>query len=72
MALLGESFDPNAADVELRVNGEVKQSSTTEESIFDVDEVIEYISGITTLRPGDMISTGTPAAWVSSVSRRSC
>lgn len=55
-----ESFDPNAADVELRVNGDVKQSSTTEEFIFDVDEVIEYISGVTTLRPGDVISTGTP------------
>jgi len=54
------SFDPNATGVELRVNGEVKQSSTTEEFIFDVDEVLEYVSGVTTLRPGDVISTGTP------------
>lgn len=55
-----DSFDPNLSDVELRVNGEVKQSSTTKEFIFDVDEVIEYISSVTTLRPGDVISTGTP------------
>jgi 2-keto-4-pentenoate hydratase/2-oxohepta-3-ene-1,7-dioic acid hydratase in catechol pathway len=54
------SVDPNTVDVELRVNGEVKQSSSTEEFIFDVDEVVEYISGVTTLRPGDVISTGTP------------
>ena len=55
-----DSFDPNAVEVELRVNDEVKQSSTTEEFIFDVDDVIEYISGVTTLHPGDVISTGTP------------
>jgi 2-keto-4-pentenoate hydratase/2-oxohepta-3-ene-1,7-dioic acid hydratase in catechol pathway len=36
------------------------QSSNTEEFIFGVEEVVSYISGITTLRPGDVISTGTP------------
>lgn len=55
-----DSVDPNAIDVELRVNGQVKQSSSTEEFIFDVGDVVEYISGVTTLRPGDVISTGTP------------
>ena len=55
-----DSVDPNAVEVELRVNGEVKQSSSTEEFIFDVDDVVEYISGVTTLHPGDVISTGTP------------
>lgn len=55
-----DSIDPNAANVELRVNGQVKQSSSTEEFIFDVDEVVEYISGVTTLHRGDVISTGTP------------
>ena len=56
----GDSVDPNSVDVELRVNGQVRQSSSTEEFIFDVNRVVEYISGVTTLRPGDVISTGTP------------
>ncbi|MFC7203123.1 2,4-diketo-3-deoxy-L-rhamnonate hydrolase [Haloferax namakaokahaiae] len=53
-------IDPHNLDVACRVNGETKQSSNTSEFIFGVDEVVEYISGITTLRPGDVISTGTP------------
>lgn len=56
----GESFKPNETNVELTVNGEVRQSSTTSEFIFDIDHVISYISRITTLRPGDVIATGTP------------
>ena len=55
-----EEFDPNAADVACRVNGETKQDSNTEEFIFDVHELVEYISDNMTLRPGDVISTGTP------------
>lgn len=53
-------IDPNTLDVTCRVNGEIKQSSNTDQFIFDVGELIEYISGIMTLRPGDVISTGTP------------
>ncbi|WP_227377650.1 fumarylacetoacetate hydrolase family protein [Haladaptatus halobius] len=56
----GDEFDPNAVNVELRVNGDIKQSSNTEEFIFDVGELISYISNVMTLRPGDVISTGTP------------
>lgn len=52
--------DPNDLTVELRVNGKRKQHSTTAEFIFDVDELVEYISRAMTLRPGDVISTGTP------------
>ncbi|RKD89251.1 fumarylacetoacetate hydrolase family protein [Halopiger aswanensis] len=55
-----DAVDPNDLEVELRLNGEVKQESTTAEFIFDVGEVIEYISNFTTLRPGTVISTGTP------------
>jgi 2-keto-4-pentenoate hydratase/2-oxohepta-3-ene-1,7-dioic acid hydratase in catechol pathway len=55
-----DGLDPNALDVELRVNGEVKQSSNTEQFIFDVYEVLEYLSNVMTLEPGDVISTGTP------------
>ncbi|MFA1610843.1 fumarylacetoacetate hydrolase family protein [Halobellus rubicundus] len=53
-------FDPSSVEVLCRVNGEQKQASNTAEFIFGVEELIEYISGITTLRPGDVISTGTP------------
>lgn len=55
-----ERLEPSGLDVECRVNGETMQSSNTEEFIFGVEEVVSYISGITTLRPGDVISTGTP------------
>jgi 2-keto-4-pentenoate hydratase/2-oxohepta-3-ene-1,7-dioic acid hydratase in catechol pathway len=56
----GESFDPHTADVRTRVDGDVKQDSSTEQFIFDIDEVVEYVSGAMTLRPGDVITTGTP------------
>lgn len=54
------AIEPNDLTVELRVNGERKQHSSTAEFIFDVDELVEYISRAMTLRPGDVISTGTP------------
>lgn len=57
----GNAFDPNTVDVALRVNGETKQSSNTEQFIFDVNELVEYITHAMTLEPGDVISTGTPA-----------
>jgi len=56
----GDGFDPNAVDVALRVDGETKQSSNTEQFIFDVPELVSYISANMTLQPGDVISTGTP------------
>lgn len=56
----GDDFDPNSVYVELRVNDEVKQASSTSEFIFDTKDLITYISGFTTLQPGDVISTGTP------------
>lgn len=56
----GDALNPNDLAVELRVNGEVKQRSTTAEFIFDVDELVSYVSRAMTLRPGDIISTGTP------------
>ncbi|MGW6461587.1 fumarylacetoacetate hydrolase family protein [Streptomyces sp. NPDC055078] len=44
-----------------RVNGEVVQSGDTSEMIFSVGRVLSYISQTTTLRPGDVVATGTPA-----------
>ena len=54
------NLDPHSLDVACRVNGETKQESNTEQFIFDVDELVSYISDAMTLRPGDVISTGTP------------
>jgi acylpyruvate hydrolase len=58
---------PRAADelgdLDLRttVSGDVRQSAKLGEMIFDVPTLVEYISAIMTLRPGDVILTGTPA-----------
>ncbi len=51
---------PNALDIRLALNGQVMQQSNTREFIFDVEQLIAYISQIMTLSPGDIISTGTP------------
>jgi 5-oxopent-3-ene-1,2,5-tricarboxylate decarboxylase/2-hydroxyhepta-2,4-diene-1,7-dioate isomerase len=47
-------------DLEIKVNGEIRQKSNTKQLIFKVPELIEYISSLMTLEPGDIISTGTP------------
>lgn len=57
---LTTDLDPHALDVTLRVDGDLKQSSNTNQLIFSVSELIEYISHAMTLRPGDVIATGTP------------
>jgi acylpyruvate hydrolase len=56
-----EVRDPHALRIELKVNGEVMQSSTTGSMIFDIPTLIEHISQFTTLEPGDVIATGTPS-----------
>jgi 2-keto-4-pentenoate hydratase/2-oxohepta-3-ene-1,7-dioic acid hydratase in catechol pathway len=48
-------------DMWLKVNGEIRQKSSTANMIFDVAELVSYISQFMTLLPGDIISTGTPA-----------
>ncbi len=52
---------PADADIQLRVNGEIRQSSTREKLIFSIPELIEEITTYLTLEPGDVISTGTPS-----------
>jgi 2-keto-4-pentenoate hydratase/2-oxohepta-3-ene-1,7-dioic acid hydratase in catechol pathway len=47
--------------VECWVNGECRQKSTTGQLIFPVDYLVEYVSFVMTLEPGDVISTGTPS-----------
>lgn len=56
---VGAGPDPRA--VEGWVNGERRQSSTTSQLIFPVDHLVEYITFVMTLEPGDVISTGTPS-----------
>ena len=52
---------PEDASVELRVNGETRQSSSIEEFMFSVPEIVAEITQYVTLEPGDIIITGTPA-----------
>jgi len=52
--------DPSNLSLKAYVNGELKQSGNTKDLIFDVPFLIEYLSNIMTLSPGDMILTGTP------------
>ena len=53
-------LDPMNQNISLRLNSKLKQNSNTKNMIFDVYELIEFISDIMTLKAGDMISTGTP------------
>jgi 2-keto-4-pentenoate hydratase/2-oxohepta-3-ene-1,7-dioic acid hydratase in catechol pathway len=52
--------DPQNLKLECRVNGEVRQSSNTNDMIFGCRTIVSYISQIWTLKPGDIIFTGTP------------
>jgi len=52
--------DPDDITVECRVNGELRQQATTAQLIFSVPFLVEYLSSILTLQPGDVIFTGTP------------
>ena len=53
--------DPSDLLVTTRVNGEIRQMSSTREMVFSVPQLIVYISSVMTLEPGDLILTGTPA-----------
>jgi 2-keto-4-pentenoate hydratase/2-oxohepta-3-ene-1,7-dioic acid hydratase in catechol pathway len=53
--------DPQRLSLSLKVNGVQRQKASTEDMVFSVAELIEYISRGLTLLPGDIISTGTPA-----------
>jgi len=52
--------NPNDLKVETRVNGEVRQSWSTNDFIYNTQQMISYISTFWTLEPGDIIFTGTP------------
>ncbi len=54
-------LDITDLEIGLKVNGELRQLGRTSEMVFKVPELIEYISSVMTLEPGDIIATGTPA-----------
>jgi 2-keto-4-pentenoate hydratase/2-oxohepta-3-ene-1,7-dioic acid hydratase in catechol pathway len=51
---------PGQLNISLRLNGQTMQSSNTNQMIFDVDQLVAYISQVCTLESGDLIFTGTP------------
>ena len=55
-----EIDDLNAVSVTSRLNGQVMQNATLDHLLFPLPVIIEYLSGFTTLSPGDVILTGTP------------
>ncbi|MDI6724128.1 MAG: fumarylacetoacetate hydrolase family protein [Methanobacterium sp.] len=53
-------LDSSNLNISLKLNGEFKQKSNTKNMIFNVYELVEFVSNIMTLKPGDVIATGTP------------
>lgn len=60
IATKDEIKDPNNLNLWLKLNGEELQNSNTSDFVFNVQQVVSYISQFMTLLPGDVISTGTP------------
>jgi 2-keto-4-pentenoate hydratase/2-oxohepta-3-ene-1,7-dioic acid hydratase in catechol pathway len=59
--VITDEIDPNAADVKSFLNGELKQHSNTKNLIFNIGQIVEFVTSVMTLLPGDMIATGTPS-----------
>ena len=57
--------DGDNLKIECRVNGEVRQSSNTSDMVFNCKQLVSYISKYMTLKPGDIIFTGTPEGVIS-------
>ena len=53
--------DPHNLNIGLKLNGDARQRSNTSDLIFKIPEIIEFVSQDLTLKPGDIISTGTPS-----------
>lgn len=60
IATTDEIPDPHTLGIRLRLNGKTMQDSNTNQLLFDVPTLIEYLSTYITLEPGDVIATGTP------------
>ncbi|HSB61396.1 MAG TPA: fumarylacetoacetate hydrolase family protein [Vicinamibacteria bacterium] len=57
---IATGLDPHRLHIEARVNGDVRQSSSTDRLIFNVPTMVAFVSQVMTLYPGDVIATGTP------------
>ena len=53
--------NPESLDIECKLNGNIVQKSNTSDLIFDISEIISYLSEIVSLKVGDTIWTGTPS-----------
>ena len=58
---LETELDPIGLEIACRVNGELRQEGNTEDMVFGVAEIFEFVTRVMTLLPGDVILTGTPA-----------
>jgi 2-keto-4-pentenoate hydratase/2-oxohepta-3-ene-1,7-dioic acid hydratase in catechol pathway len=56
-----EAGPHDAIEISLRLNGEEMQAASTADLIFSVPQLLSHLSGLMTLAPGDIVSTGTPA-----------
>jgi len=56
-----EIDDVQNLDMELKVNGEIRQKANTSQMIYPVADIVSFLSYLMTLEPGDVIATGTPA-----------
>jgi 2-keto-4-pentenoate hydratase/2-oxohepta-3-ene-1,7-dioic acid hydratase in catechol pathway len=60
VATTDEVTNPQNLGIKLRLNNETMQNSRTEQLIFGIPDLIEFLSSVITLEPGDVIATGTP------------
>jgi 2-keto-4-pentenoate hydratase/2-oxohepta-3-ene-1,7-dioic acid hydratase in catechol pathway len=61
MVTKDEIPDPHNLNLWLKLNGEIKQESNTSDFVFNIPQVVSYVSQFMSLLPGDVISTGTPS-----------
>jgi acylpyruvate hydrolase len=61
IVLKDEIPDPHSLRLSMKVNGEIRQDSSTKELIFKIPFLIAFVSAAMTLEPGDILSTGTPS-----------
>jgi 2-keto-4-pentenoate hydratase/2-oxohepta-3-ene-1,7-dioic acid hydratase in catechol pathway len=55
-----DQVDGDNLKIECRVNGQIRQSSNTADMLFNCRQLVSYVSKYITLKPGDIIFTGTP------------
>jgi len=58
---LETELDPSDLSLVTRVNGQVKQNGRTSQMVFPCDVIVEFVTSVMTMEPGDVIFTGTPA-----------